>query len=67
VALFETRVGRIVATSAVAADGRSRSSLTGASDHRVTAALTELISSAEDPATTNPATTNPAIGNPAIS
>ena len=67
VALFDTRVGRIVATSAVAADGRSWSSLTGASDHRVTAALTELISSAKDPATTNPATTNPAIGNPAIS
>ena len=46
VALFDTRAGRIVATSALAADGTSWSSLTGATDRRVTAALTELIASA---------------------
>ena len=46
VALFDTRAGRIVATSTLAADGTSWSSLTGATDRRVTAALTELIASA---------------------
>ncbi|OZC69075.1 hypothetical protein CH276_02850 [Rhodococcus sp. 06-470-2] len=47
VALFDTRAGRILATSALAADGTSWSSLTGATDRRVTAALTELIASAQ--------------------
>lgn len=46
VALFDTRAGRILATSTLAADGTSWSSLTGATDRRVTAALTELIASA---------------------
>ena len=46
VALFDTRAGRIVATSALAADGTSWSSLTGATDSKVAAALTELIGSA---------------------
>ncbi|OZF34209.1 hypothetical protein CH296_10610 [Rhodococcus sp. 14-2496-1d] len=47
VALFDTRAGRILATSTLAADGTSWSSLTGATDRRVTAALAELISSAQ--------------------
>lgn len=46
VALFDTRAGRIVATSTLAADGTSWSSLTGATDRKVAAALTELIESA---------------------
>ncbi|OZC49718.1 MULTISPECIES: ESX secretion-associated protein EspG [Nocardiaceae] len=48
VALFDTRAGRIVATSTLAADGTSWSSLTGATDRKVTAALTELIESARE-------------------
>ena len=48
VALFDTRAGRLVATSTLAADGTSWSSLTGATDHRVTSALAELIASAQD-------------------
>ncbi|MFI8569137.1 ESX secretion-associated protein EspG [Rhodococcus sp. NPDC078407] len=48
VALFDTRAGRIVATSTVAADGTSWSTLTGATDRKVTAALTELIGSARE-------------------
>lgn len=47
VALFDTRAGRILATSTLAADGTSWSSLTGATDRRVTAALAELIASAQ--------------------
>ncbi|WP_187298664.1 ESX secretion-associated protein EspG, partial [Rhodococcus sp. BS-15] len=47
VALFDTRAGRIVATSTLAADGTSWSSLTGATDRRVTSALAELIASAQ--------------------
>lgn len=46
VALFDTRAGRILATSTLAADGTSWSSLTEATDRRVTAALTGLIASA---------------------
>ena len=46
VALLDTRAGRIVATSTLAADGTSWSSLTGATDRRVIGALTELIASA---------------------
>ncbi|MEH6796522.1 MAG: ESX secretion-associated protein EspG [Rhodococcus sp. (in: high G+C Gram-positive bacteria)] len=48
VALFDTRAGRIVATSTPAADGTSWSSLTGATDRRVTSAVAELIASAQD-------------------
>ena len=48
VALFDTRAGRIVATSTLAADGTSWTSLTGATDHKVTAALTELIEAARE-------------------
>ncbi|KQU54008.1 hypothetical protein ASG84_23520 [Rhodococcus sp. Leaf278] len=48
VALFDTRAGRIAATSTLAADGTSWTSLTGATDRKVTAALTELIESARE-------------------
>ncbi|MDV6260848.1 ESX secretion-associated protein EspG [Rhodococcoides yunnanense] len=48
VALFDTRAGRIVATSTLAADGTCWSSMTGATDRKVTAALTELIESARE-------------------
>ncbi|CCQ14370.1 putative uncharacterized protein [Rhodococcus sp. AW25M09] len=48
VALFDTRAGRIVATSALAADGTSWTSLTGATNSKVTAALTELIAAARE-------------------
>ncbi|WP_415972057.1 ESX secretion-associated protein EspG [Rhodococcus sp. 077-4] len=48
VALFDTRAGRILATSTLAADGTAWSSVTGATDRRVTAALTELIASAQE-------------------
>ncbi|OZD06918.1 hypothetical protein CH275_06790 [Rhodococcus sp. 06-235-1A] len=47
VGLFDTRAGRIVATSTLAADGTSWTSMTGATDRKVTAALTELIASAQ--------------------
>ncbi|MGV8872498.1 MAG: ESX secretion-associated protein EspG [Rhodococcus sp. (in: high G+C Gram-positive bacteria)] len=46
VALFDTRAGRIVATATLAADGTSWSSMAGATDSKVTAALAELIASA---------------------
>ena len=48
VALFDVRAGRMVATSTIAADGTPWSSLTGATDRKVTAALAELIEAARE-------------------